>query len=156
MPIPPSYGLGLPGLSLKDLWGLIEKLEGFVSGVYNDGANNPTIGYGFNLTENGSGGSPDTHSLGAVLDQLQYSVTVAGANYSGNVFQVAAALAAANGQATSWRRGLPTPILDSWLSLEPLKSSSVRKGGPAMIRPRLKVVISTYRAIRPKDLRCSS
>lgn len=60
MATPHSYGLGLPGITLTDLWGLIENLEGFRSGVYNDSANNPTIGYGFNLTEKGKDGAPVT------------------------------------------------------------------------------------------------
>jgi YD repeat-containing protein len=98
MSAPQSYGLGLPGLTLTDLWGLIEELELFKGSVYNDTANNPTIGYGFNLTELGPNGTNVTNTLGAVLDQLSYSVTVGSVNYTGNVFQVAAAQAAATGQ----------------------------------------------------------
>jgi hypothetical protein len=110
MTAPTSYGLGLPGMTLTDLWGFLEEIEGFRSPpngpgeVYNDAGTgskgNPTIGYGFNLTE--SGQPPSTNSLGATLDQLIYTVTLGTGSgapvYSGNVFQVAYLIASANDQ----------------------------------------------------------
>jgi len=93
-----SYGSGLSGTAaLADMLGLLEVTEGYgkppngPGAVYDDGSGNPTIGYGFDLT--------DTNSLGAVLDGLlPAGVTYIQGQTNQNVF-VAGAAAAASGKA---------------------------------------------------------
>jgi hypothetical protein len=81
--VPTAYTTGLNSVTLGEMYGLLEKLEGFGENawrgqgnragvVYFDSGNVPTIGYGFNLN--------DENSLLAVLEWIRNS-------YGDNVFQ---------------------------------------------------------------------
>jgi hypothetical protein len=89
---PLSYGSSLPSTTLDSLLGFLELEEGY--GETQRGAGrlyviggDPTIGYGFDLTQK--------NVLGAVLDVMTGSYTISGVNYEGNVFAAAAAFATA-------------------------------------------------------------